>query len=351
MQRLIGIEILSYFRQEHFRGLGSPLKAINTFPTLHSQEERYLQAGYEAAGARDMNCVYHGMLDASEQCRIENLEVFDEFPEWHLKCAHYTLILACKGNCCLLQQQLMNVVPNLPTIINGGCQGRTFKLTKAAMESGDLSLSRYGHSSVMISDDVILLIGGYGRSEQGKHSRLNNCLAAYYTNDGQWRTSSSVVTKDDFPPLIYLTATRTSTGSVIIFGGRQSPKHASNTCYQLSSCGDYETWRLHITDTKGCLPQPRYKHSAVNTWTMDGLEVIVVFGGRSDNGEALSSCCMLEVNSLTWREAIIDGEAPTARFSHSSFAWKDNIFIVGGLGSDSTPLNSIYKLTIQVSIM
>ena len=292
-----------------------------------------------------MNCVYHGMMDASERCRIENLEVFDEFPEWHLKCAHYTVILACKGKCCPLQQQSVNLLPNLLTI-SDGCQGRKFKLTKVAMDS---SLSRYGHSSVMISDDAILLIGGYGRSEQGKHSRLNSCLAVYHTNDGQWRTSSSIVTKDNFPSMIYLSATRTSTGSVIIFGGRQSPNNVSNTCYKLNSCGDCETWRLQVADSKGHPPQPRYKHSAVNTWTIDGLEIIVVFGGRSDTGEALSSCCVLEVDSLIWREAIIDGETPTARFSHSSFAWKDSVFIVGGLGSDLIPLSSTYKLTIQVS--
>ena len=338
----------SHFRQEHFRSLGSPLRAINSFPTLHSQEQRYLQADYEAAAARDMNCVYHGMLDASEQCRIENLEMFDEFPEWHLKCAHYTLILACKGKCCPLQQQLITLVPNLPAI-SDSYQGRKFKLTKVAMDSGDPSLSRYGHGSVMINDDMIVLMGGYGRSEQGKHSRLDSCLVVYRTNDGQWRTSSSIVKKDNFPSMMYLSATRTSTGSVIIFGGRQSPKNVSNACYQLNSCGDCKTWRLQTADTKGCLPQPRYKHSAVNTWTMDGLEVIVVFGGRSDNGGVLSNCCVLEVNSLIWREAIVDGETPTARFSHSSFAWKGNVFVVGGLSSDFTPLNSIYKLSIQVS--
>ena len=74
-----------------------------------------------------------------------------------------------------------------------------------------------------------------------------------------------------------------------------------------------------------------------------------MFGGRSDNGEALSSCCVLDVNTLKWSEAIIDGQSPTARFSHSSFAWKGNIYIVGGLGSDFIPLNSIYKLTMEVS--
>ena len=328
--------------------MGSPLRAVNSFPTLYSQEQRYLQAGYEAAAARDMNRVYHTLLDTSERQRIEKMEVFDEFPEWHLKCAHYAMILASKGNCYPLQEQLMNLMPKL-SIVSSSCQEK-FKLTKVVMECGDLSVSRYGHDSVMINDNMILLIGGYGRSEQGKHSRLNNCFAVYHTHDGQWKTLS-VVIKDDFPSMMHLTATRTSIDSIIIFGGRQSPRSASNVCYLLSSCGDCETWRMQVADTKGRLPQPRYKHSAVNTWTRDGLEVIVVFGGRSNNGEALSDCCVLEVNSLTWGQAAVDGEAPTARFSHSSFTWKGNLFIVGGLGSDFIPLGSMYKLTIKVSVI
>ena len=334
------------YRQEHFRNLGSPLKAINSFPTLQSQEQRYLQVGFEAAAARDMNCVYHGIMSASEQQRIENLEVFDEFPEWHLKCAHYTIVLACKGVCHSLQQQVINSVP-LP-IVSDSCQGRTFKLTKVAMDSGDASLSRYGHASVMLNDDTVLMIGGYG-SDQGRHSRLNSCLAVHHSSNGQWKTSSSIVTLDNFPAIMHLTATITSTGKVIIFGGRQSPNNVSNTCYQLNSDGDHDIWRLHIGNTKGSPPQPRYKHSAASILTMDGSEVIIMFGGRSDNGEALSSCCVLDVNTLTWSEAIIDGQSPTARFSHSSFAWKGNIYIVGGLGSDFIPLNSIYKLTMEVS--
>ena len=334
-------------RQEHFRSLGSPLKAINSFPTLQSQEQRYLQEGFEAAAARDMNCVYHAILSASEQQRIESLEVFDEFPEWHLKCAHYTIVLACKGLCCPLQQQLINSV--LLPIVSENCDGKTFKLITVAMDSGDASLSRYGHASVMLNDDTVLMIGGYGSDHGGKHSRLNSCLAVCHSSNGQWRTSSLTVTIDNFPAMMHLTATNTSTGSVIIFGGRQSPNNVSNTCYQLNSNGARNKWRLQVVNTKGCPPQPRYKHSAVSTLVMDGSEVIVIFGGRSDNGEALSSCCVLDVNSLTWSEVSIDGQPPTARFSHSSFAWKGNIFIIGGLGTDFTPLNSMYKLTMEVS--
>lgn len=299
-----------------------------------------------------MNSVYHSILDVSEQQRIDNLELFDEFPEWHLKCAHYSVVLASKGKSLPLQQ-LIKLVPNLSTV-SSSCQGKKLKLTKVAMDSGDHSPSRYGHASVMFSDDVVVLLGGYGPSEWGKHARLNNCVVVYYTTDGQWMTSTSIVVRDsNFPSIMHHTATRTSTGDVIIFGGRQSPKNASNTTYQLdlveSSNKDYKTWRVQVVDTKGHLPQPRYKHSAVSSLAMDGTEVIVVFGGRSDNGEALSSCWTLDMNSLTWREVTLDGQTPKARFSHSSFVWKDNIFIVGGLGSDFIPLNSIYKFTIQVS--
>lgn len=326
------------------------MKAINSFPTLHSQEQRYIQAGFEDASARDMNSVYHGILDASEQQRIENLEIFDEFPEWHLKCAHYTLVVAGKGKCFPLQQQLTKSITNSLSTINDGCQGKTFKLTKIAVECDEPSLSRYGHSSVMLTEGMVVMIGGYGPDQQGKHSRINSCLAVYC---GQWRTSPSIVAQDNFPSLMHHTATMTSTGSVIVFGGRNSPTNVSNICYQLNSIdslsGDDKTWQLQVANTKGHLPQPRYKHSAVSTWMTDGSEVIVVFGGRSDNGEALDSCCMLDVSSLTWREITIDGQTPTARFSHSSFAWQGNVFIVGGLGSDFIPLNSIYKLTIQVS--
>lgn len=300
-----------------------------------------------------MNSVYYSIVDSSERQRIEDLEVFDEFPEWHLKCAHYTLVLACKGNCYPLQQQLTKQVPNLSTI-SDSCQGKSFKLTKVAMDPGDPSVCRYGHASVMINDDMLLLIGGYG-SDRGKHSRLNSCLVAYHTN-GQWTVSSSNVVNDNFPSMMHHTATQTSSGSLIIFGGRQSPKNVSNTCYQLSpvhssseDCTPLKTWKLQVVNTKGHPTQPRYKHTAVSICTMDGSEIIVVFGGRSDNGEALSSCCVLDVSSLTWREVTVDGQAPTARFSHSSFAWKGNVFIVGGLGSDFIPLNSIYKLTVQVS--
>ena len=347
-----------FCRQEHFRTLGSPLKAVNTFPTLQSQEERYLRAGYGVVDARDMNSAYQQLLSDSERQRIENMELFDEFPEWHLKCAHYTLVLASKGDCSPLHKK---VTQEVPLITCGVCQEGTFKLSPVAMENCDPSLSRYGHASVVLTGDTMLLIGGYG-PEHGKHSRLGNCLLLHYNRAGRWVTSKlDIIDAAILPAMMHHTATKTSDGRVIIFGGRQSPKSASNVCYQLTNFMDnldssnvgahqsHNKWKIEVVKAKGQLPLPRYKHSAVNVQAMDGTELIIIFGGRTNTGVALDNCSVFSINSNTWEEVVFDGEMPTARFSHSCFTWKNSVYIIGGLGSDFIPLNSIYKLSIEVS--
>jgi len=351
-----------FCRQEHFRVLGSPLKAINTFPTLQSQEERYLNAGYDVIDARDMNTAYNCLLNDNERKRIEDLELFDEFPEWHLKCAHYTVVLASNGDCSPLHK---TVTQEVPRITCSGCQEKTFNLSSISIENFDSSLSRYGHSSVSLASDAMLLIGGYG-PEHGKHSRLNSCLLLQYDKTGKWVTSKPDVTDAaTLPTMMHHTATKTSDSRVIVFGGRQSPQSCSNICYQLTPLVDnidssnttdmtaqqsHNKWKIEIVKAKGQLPLPRYKHSAVNIQAMNGTELIVIFGGRSNTGEALDNCCVFNVNTNTWEEIVIDGDVPHARFSHTSFTWKNNLYIVGGLGSDFTPLNSVYKLSIEVSM-
>lgn len=36
-------------------------------------------------------------LSLAERSRVENLELFDEFEEWHLKCNHYIILCATTG--------------------------------------------------------------------------------------------------------------------------------------------------------------------------------------------------------------------------------------------------------------
>lgn len=44
-----------------------------------------------------MNEFYFGILSDEERSRVENLEVFDEHEEFHMKCGHYFLLVAQGG--------------------------------------------------------------------------------------------------------------------------------------------------------------------------------------------------------------------------------------------------------------
>jgi len=46
-----------------------------------------------------MNYFYNVVVSQDERSRVESLEPFDEYEEWHLKCAHYILLTAFNGSC------------------------------------------------------------------------------------------------------------------------------------------------------------------------------------------------------------------------------------------------------------
>lgn len=52
--------------------------------------------------ASDMNYFYNVVISEDERSRVESVEPFDEYEEWHLKCAHYMLLTAFTGSCLTL---------------------------------------------------------------------------------------------------------------------------------------------------------------------------------------------------------------------------------------------------------
>ena len=63
---------------------GAPLRGLAATPTLEAHVERLKAAGWQQAWAVDMDTVYRNHLPPSEKQRIERLELFDEFEEWHM---------------------------------------------------------------------------------------------------------------------------------------------------------------------------------------------------------------------------------------------------------------------------
>ncbi|KAJ3299696.1 hypothetical protein HK104_007624 [Borealophlyctis nickersoniae] len=74
------------------------LPGIHTYPTLDSQRQRYLTAGWDRSGAIDLNEFWERQVPDEEKARINRLEIFDEVEEWRLLSAHYCVSWGVKGD-------------------------------------------------------------------------------------------------------------------------------------------------------------------------------------------------------------------------------------------------------------
>ncbi|KAF9899330.1 hypothetical protein BX616_003094 [Lobosporangium transversale] len=81
-------------RNLHARQIELP--GIHAYPSLKSQEERFLSRGWLAAKAVSMNTL-HDSIPETELRRISNLEIFDEVEEWQLLAGHYCVAWAIQA--------------------------------------------------------------------------------------------------------------------------------------------------------------------------------------------------------------------------------------------------------------
>ncbi|KAG5198273.1 hypothetical protein MJG53_012894 [Ovis ammon polii x Ovis aries] len=300
------------FMQQHFRHLNSPLHGLDRFPDAEAQQQRFLQAGWTACRAMDLNEFYRCFLPAEERRRMENLEPFDEFEEWHLKCAHYFILAASRGDS-LSQTLVFPPSETFPRIDPASPSG-VFPASVVTGDTQGLGLKRYGHASVLLSPGVILSAGGFGEQE-GRHCRVSKFHMLLRYSDFEWKGNQigSWGTEAQWDGRLYHTMTRLSDTQVLVLGGRLSPVTPALGILQLSyENEDNSAEDPNVTVTKFCPEDStlsRWRHSTTEV-SCENQKYLFVYGGRSVTEPVLSDWHFLHVGKMTWVTIPVEGEGP-----------------------------------------
>ncbi len=83
---------------ENLQAAGHRVPGIIDYPSLDTQQQRFLENGWETASSETFLQAFDTMISAELKKKIFKLEMFDELEEWCLLMAHYSLTVATKGN-------------------------------------------------------------------------------------------------------------------------------------------------------------------------------------------------------------------------------------------------------------
>ncbi|KAM7407026.1 hypothetical protein PAMA_002980 [Pampus argenteus] len=329
--------------QDHFLKLNSTLHALQQYPDTAAQTRRFLDLGWEQCVCLDMNDFYLKLVAEEERCRVESLEPFDEYEEWHQKCSHYFILTASQGS--LTAQALLTHPPASPVsfISPSRCP------IALCVRTVPVCMEGLGMASTSVNTGQVLLTGGSSRVGRGAEARV------LLRGLEGWR-SVRVDPSVDLGVRLYHTATSVpGGGTTVVYGGRSSPLNPVRglfkvTIHPCSPAGpldseDQDAVKLceeQIVCT-GDPPPPRWRHTAT-TVCHKGKNFLFVFGGKNASEAVLGDGCFLCLEQQHWTEIQVEGTAPEARHSHSACSYQGGAVVFGGLGKRGAPLGDTVVL-------
>lgn len=194
----------------------------------------------------------------------------------------------------------------------------------------DSEKRRYG-VSYRTQEDAWQFHGGHGTQ-----TRLNT--TNHYIS-GREDKSSDAPPVSEMPPRMCHTATSLKGGfECLLIGGRASPNEAFADCWLRRG----KKWR-RAED----LPSPRYRHSAVLVTDPDGLEGVLVYGGKSTDGAVVDDWLLWQ-EQTGWIRCESSKLEETSRFGATVIRQGvRNGYILGGMGEDGTISERICKWRLR----
>ncbi|XP_015274463.1 PREDICTED: tRNA wybutosine-synthesizing protein 4 [Gekko japonicus] len=323
--------------QNHFRQCNAQLCSLAQYPDLKAQRMRFMQEGWAECHAMDMKEFYDRFVSEDERRRIQALEPFDEFEEWHLKCSHYFILVASKG------EELCRA-PAFPGVEEKAFSGfaGTVAASVCTTDAGVTGLRRYGHRSMHMAPDVILTTGGFG-DHGGRHCRLTD-LHALIKHGGKWTNGNVCLAKsgEAWDGRLFHTVTLLQAGWAVVVGGRLSPVSPALEMRRLRmleadcssappSCLAVELTRLPPVED---LALPRWRHTATEV-VHRGERYLFIYGGCGPGQSVWADWLFLHVEELRCRQQQAALEWPLMLHNHSSVFMPDEeeVLLTGGGGN------------------
>lgn len=148
------------------------------YATPEAHRRRLLGLGWEHVRCVSMKDYYRHHLSRAERERVDAIEDFDEFEEWHLKCVHYILAVGLRGQ---LLSEVLHQLRDTPSVSMSEAKLSNSLPDGIAPQWQDVPLLRrsapglWGHASAVLDGGRIFVFGGYGGK---RHVRLNELHVA-----------------------------------------------------------------------------------------------------------------------------------------------------------------------------
>jgi len=292
------------FMVQHFNKISSPIHGLSRFKTGEEQILRYLSAGWCKCKVHTLTSIFLH-LQSSEINRIKDLQQFDEFEEFFLKCSHYFILVATKGSCDILHGvlNLKSISTPESTLVQDHGKELKVKVLETPVE-----LKRFGHS--LCVGENIWVLGGFGE-EDGKHKRLGSSVSLTFQN-GNIKVTENVVNSNFLR--LYSTCEEFE-GKLYVVGGRLSPENPLKDVLVFNN----KTGNL-IESFNHCDLEARWRHSSCLY-----KHYLVIVGGRNTN-ETLDEVIFFDLRN----RSVLKTSLETPVISGSVCVWGDKVLISGG---------------------
>ena len=322
----------------HFDRLNSPLKSITRYPRIEDQERRFFNAGWPGVDTKSLWDLWTStdFLSSSERAALNIVEQFDEWEEFALFASHYFCLVASTSNIealdgstggtiGLFRLKFRKDVPHDRR--DHVARTRSMALTCDAQTA---TQRRYG-ALYPTQENALQFTGGFG--PQGRLNSTDSYITGSADNSSEFPPASEMPYR-----MCHTVTSLKNNFDCLLTGGRKSPNEG------LADCWLRREGKWKKTDD---LPNPRYRHSAILFTDPDGVEGVLVYGGKVDSSTVLASW-------LVWHEqrgwiACKSSDCDDAsRFGANLVPQGPrNGYILGGMGQDGTIITKPLKWTLR----